>query len=288
MLKAVINSICKKLQLRFVSYFVLGCITCFATSVDAARASSIQLVPHKALYAITLVSTKSGAQLVNVSGNMYYELSKSCDSWISDHRFNLRYEYSDTPAINVKSNFATYENFEGTDFNFTSTRKRNDSVYEELIGHASVTQEDKSARFKIPENLKFDLSPDAMFPIKHTMTLLEKARTREKFFNAIVFDGSDDQGPVMINAFIGKPINTIAKMPESPKIDANLLNSPAYKIRLAFFPLLQAQSNPDYEMEMEFHENGVAGNMLVEYDTFSVTQKLIALEKLPQPVCDPN
>ena len=37
---------------------------------------------------------------------------------------------------------------------------------------------------------------------------------------------------------------------------------------------------------MIFHESGIISDMLVEYQDFSVTQKLIALEKIDAVSCD--
>jgi hypothetical protein len=38
-------------------------------------------------------------------------------------------------------------------------------------------------------------------------------------------------------------------------------------------------------MSLVFHENGLISDMLIEYDDFSVTQKLVALEKVDAASC---
>ena len=77
------------------------------------------LAPHKALYDINLVATRSGSQVVNISGKMFYEWAPTCDAWITDHRFSLFYEYADSPAMRVTSDFSTFETFDGTGFNLS-------------------------------------------------------------------------------------------------------------------------------------------------------------------------
>lgn len=255
------------------------------TMAFAVEKNGNALEPHKALYKISLVETKSGAQIVNVSGDMYYEMTMTCDAWLTDHRFNLRYEYADAPSIQVKSNFATYESFDGKDFNFTSTRRRNGTIYEEIQGYAVLGPNGGQAVYKNPEGMTFQLPENTRFPMRHTLDLLAEAKKRKRFFNSTVFDGSDDEGPVEINAFIGEAVNVIAGMEEAPKIDMTLLNTPAREMRLAFFPLNEDNARADYEMEMHFHDNGVVSNMVVEYQTFSIEQDLIALEKLSSPKC---
>jgi len=41
----------------------------------------------------------------------------------------------------------------------------------------------------------------------------------------------------------------------------------------------------DYEMDVIFHENGIISDMFIEYKDFSVTQKLVALEKIKKENC---
>ena len=290
-----------KLKLTLITAGLIGLVFVLAGSPvtppsSASPKKDFTLVPHKALYEINLVSTKSGSQIVDVGGEMYYELTSGCDAWITNHRFQLRYDYIDSPSVRVKSNFSTYESHDGESFNFTSTRRRDGAVFEELKGQAYLNPVPGSAGggdrlgtgkaiYAQPEGLSFDLPDSTRFPMRHTLDLLARAEEGEKFFNSVVFDGSDDEGPVSINAFIGPTVNAMARVTTSPKIDVTLLNTAARTTRLAFFPVDQTGLAPDYEMEMIIHDNGVVSDMLVEYDTFSVTQKLVALEKLPADTC---
>lgn len=262
---------------------------------DLKTPSDITLTPHKALYKIKLVSSKSGSQVINVSGDMYYELNKTCDAWITDHRFKLRYDYVNSSPLQIKSNFSTYESFDGKSFHFTSRRKRGGVVYEEIEGVATMPghevslkekQQGGRAVFEQPEGLSYDLPSGTYFPINHTLAILKEAKKGKNFFQSVVFDGSDDTGPVTINAFIGDTYNAIAELQPSAKIDTSLLNTSAWKMRLAFFPLNEDSVTSDYEMEMIFHDNGVVSDMLVEYKYFSVTQSLVALEHLGSPNCE--
>ncbi|HPF78880.1 MAG TPA: DUF1849 family protein [Alphaproteobacteria bacterium] len=244
------------------------------------------LVPHKALYDINLVATRSGSQVINISGKMFYEWKPTCDAWITDHKFNLAYEYADSPGMQITSDFSTFETFDGNDFNFSARRKRDGNLYQELRGKAVVADKGGEAVFTMPEDLKFDLKKGAMFPMMHTVEMVRHARENKKFFQAVVFDGSDDEGPVEINTFIGKPVNAMQLIKPSDSLDMSLLNTPAWNVRMAVFPTLADSAASDYEMSMVFHENGIISDMLIEYDDFSVTQKLVALERVEAESCD--
>ncbi len=238
---------------------------------------------HKALYDIKLSGTKSGSQIVNITGQMFYEWQPSCDAWISNHRFNLNYEYADTPAMRITSDFSIYEPFDGRNMSFNSQRKRNGYVFEELRGQASAAQEVSEigeALFTKPVDLRYDLPSGGVFPMAHSLGLLEHIRANKKFYNTVIFDGSDKDGPVDVNAFIGRALDPKLHLVFAPGVDAGLMGSPAHNVRLAFFPVADQSPTADYEMSLVFHENGIISDMEIEYDNFSVTQKLVALEPL--------
>ncbi len=264
--------------------------------VDPSKDPAITagFAPHKALYDISLVSTKSGSQIINITGQMFYEWRPSCDGWISNHRFNLVYEYADTPAMRVSSDFSNFETFDGSRLDFTSQRKREGNVFEEIRGHAlgSVPAATKAststtngtpgqALYSLPKGLVFDLPKGSMFPVKHSLEVKKAIDEGKRFFSATIFDGSDEEGPVEINAFLSKkPMNLPKTVLNVEKIDQDLLKSPIHDVRLAFFPLNNPSSSADYEMQMLFHDNSVISDMIVEYEDFTVRQSLVALEKI--------
>ena len=273
-----------------------------APSSIVVNPASQSLAPHKALYDVRLVSSKNGSQMVNISGKMLYEWKPSCEGWITNHRFSLNYDYADSPGINISSDFTTFESFDGKTLNFSSRRKRDGEIYEELRGRADMTEKGGAgiAKYSVPEDLSFDLTKNTLFPTGHTINLLEQARQGKKFYNVRIFDGSDDEGPVDINSFIGTkiPANKSGEAGKAPlkkensfkpastnSIDNSLVDVPGWNVRMAFFPTGATESSSDYELSMVFHENGVISDMVIEYADFSVRQKLVALEKVTPETC---
>ena len=236
--------------------------------------------PHKALYDIKLEETRSGSQVVNVSGQMFYEWTPDCDGWNSNHRFNLLYEYTDSQPLRITSDFSTFESYDGKAIHFNSQRKHDGALFEEVRGTAHMNEDHSGeALYTIPKNLSYELPQGTVFPIAHSMELARQMKAGKKFYSAVIFDGSDDKGPVEINSFIGKSANTIKPAAlAGASMDKKLLDSPARDVRLAFFPLKDPSATSDYEMTMTLHENSVISDMRIEYDDFTVRQKLIALE----------
>ena len=248
-----------------------------------AKVAEFGLQPHKALYDIKLVSTHSGSQVLNISGQMFYEWQPTCDAWISNHRFNILYEYADSAPMRVASDFSTYETFDGKTVNFTSQRKRDGELFEEMRGQALVDDKGTGkATFTLPGGLAYDLPAGALFPMGHSLGVAQAIREGKKIYHAVIFDGSDQEGPVEVNAVIGKTIEPKAKLEKvsGAPIDQSLLNGSAHQVRLAFFPLESSETTSDYEMVMDLYDNGVIDNMKIEYKDFTISQKLIALEPM--------
>ena len=184
----------------------------------------------------------------------------------------------------MKQTSPVFEGFGGKSLNFSSSRITNGEPDQQLRGLATVAEGAKNiAKYSIPEDLSFVLTGDTLFPAAHTIKLIEAAEKGEKIVNAQVFDGSDDKGPVEINAIIGK--RTLPQ-PDS-KLDKALAGGEGWSMRLAVFPTAQDdnQTISDYEMTMNLLENGVIKDMTVDYHNFSVTQKLVAIEPLKEDKC---
>jgi len=254
--------------------------------------------PHKALYDIKMISNKSGSQIVNVEGEMFFEWLPACDAWITDHRFNLYYDYTDSPRVHAVSDFSAYETFDGAHFDFNSIKKRSGTIYSEIRGQANINQahinKDQThdidipskATYSKPKDLEHVLDKNTFFPISHSLEMLTRAENGEKFFNAYLFDGGDEDGPAEVNSIVLGTVNALAHITPNEKINLELIKSKAYNIHLAFFETNKYAQTPEYEIEMIMHKNGIISDMIVNYPDFSVSQKLIALEKINPLNCE--
>lgn len=261
--------------------------------VPCARAGGISgtvaVQPHRALYEVSLSSVQSGGQLVDIRGKMYFEWKKSCESWTTDHKSTLVYEYADGTSSRINSDFAAYETLDGKALDFSSRRENNGVVFEEFRGHASRNvNAEGAAEFSIPEETKFNLPKNTFFPMQHTYEILQRARNGERFFNATLFDGSDNEGPQQVNVFIGEKADPLHGLRVNKSIDLALLKSPARHMRLAFFPSEDDGGSAEYEMDLVALENGVVSDISIVYDTFTITQKLVALKQVEAPLCAEN
>lgn len=249
-----------------------------------------QVATHKAIYDFNMVAVRSGAGISGISGKMYYEQDDNCDAWTTDHRFQVEYQYPERRPVENTSHYVAFESKDASQFYYSSEREENGMKVEQLRG-AVKPNADGSARaaFSRPEDLSYDLPQGYMLPTQHTNEIIRHARAGDAFFQAVMFDGTDADGPVSVNAFIGRKLSReeVKKIHEgNGKIDAALLAGDAWRVRLAVFPLKEEKEmNPSYEMDLTLHDNGIVSWSLVDYRAFKVEQKMLALEKLPAKAC---
>lgn len=246
------------------------------------------LAGHKAIYNIQFRSAKIGSQVVDVHGKLLYIFKPSCGGWISDHRFNLTYEYTDNPPLAVETKYATFESFEGDKLQFSSVRRSDGEIDQEIRGSAFLDVQKQAggvATYTMPDKQSFKLSSDMLFPVSHTIKLIGEAQKGQHMLYAKLFDGSDTEGPIAVNAVIGAKKPSVIEKTISENIDKDLLNVPSWTVSMGFFPLQGDQSASDYELSMDLLENGIIRTMNVDYHDFSVTQKLVALEKVKPDEC---
>jgi hypothetical protein len=270
---------------------VVGMVMHAAVSSAApAQNKSVQVALHKALYNLNMVSVESGAGIVGVKGKMYFEQDDACDAWTTDQRFTMEYQYPERAPVNNTNHYVAWESKDNQHFEFNSERQENGHITELLRGGVARGADGAAqAKYTRPGDLKFDLSSGYVLPVEHTNEIIRRARAGEKIFSAVMFDGTDADGPVNITVVIEKKATRaeVRKLLEGAgKIDMALLDTDAWYVRMAVFPLKDQESlTPAYEMEMILHDNGVVSYALVDYKTFKVEQRLKTLEMIPLPHC---
>lgn len=245
---------------------------------------------HKALYTLRMISVKSGAGISDVSGQMYYEQNDACEAWTTEHRFSTEYQYPERRPIINANHYVAWEAKDASGFYFSSERQENGEMTEQLRGSITKNPDGTAkADYSRPGNLSYDLPQGYLLPTRHTLDIIRHARAGKTFFDAVVFDGTDADGPIRINTFIGKKITPaeLAKLHGAGKnIDPALLPLDAWHLRMAVFLLKEMNDmSPAYEMEMILHDNGVVSSALIDYKSFKIQQDLIALEPLPDKKC---
>jgi len=258
-------------------------------------ASQTVLASHKALYTVTLTNTRPGSDYIDVSGKMILEFTDACDAWTTSQKSLLRTVTGEGTEALSHSDFAAWEKKDGTDYKFT-VHQTQDGDTSEFFGRArrDGPGDAGSAHYTKPEKASYTLPPHFLFQTAQQVKLIEYARKGGHFLSGDMFDGSEGGGAAHFNAVV---LKTPAIDPAAPGLNNPLLDSPRHRLRVAFYPpagtddkddgQTAADSNeePEYEMTMTVHDNGVVSDYDYDYEDFSVHGQLQAIQALPRPHC---
>ncbi|MBI1209375.1 MAG: DUF1849 family protein [Azospirillum sp.] len=251
--------------------------------VSGQAEAAVQIMPHRALYNMSLASTRRSSSVTDVRGKMMFEWADACDGWTIEQRFRLDFQYAEGEEVKMTTNYVTWEAKDGRSYRFNVRKLVNGQLDEEVKGAADLDKIDGLGRahFEEPEPDDAELPAGTLFPTWHTVALIQQAMAGEKLFSRPVFDGADAEGLTEISAVIGE--KTAIKDPSLNK--ALLGGLPAWPVRMAFFPIKSQSAEPEYEMTLTLLSNGVAQAMTIDYGDFTVNAVLESLEALPKPGC---
>lgn len=262
------------------------------------------IVPHRAAYALHLASTKNGSHVSDIVGRMFFSFVDDCHAWNVEQKTQMRFFYSEGEVSDNTTILVSREEKDGSAYNFHVRRTTDKEEPEILHGSATLVSGADGQKSGIAIYLGTDqdrqvpLSANTLFPMQHTLQLLEHARAGKKFFAVDVFDGSDENGLNEISSFISPATeadNMIQKAStqtheKTDASSASLLDNPllkvaAWPVRMAFFAPKSETDSPDYEMDMVLLDNGVIKTMTVDYGDFAMTADLIDVKPLPASKC---
>lgn len=259
---------------------ILAAALCLALP---AVARAVDILPHRAVYGLSLAKTMGGSTLADVKGAMYIDWMETCEGWSSSQRLDIRFIDSRRPDIDIDSKFASWESRDGLSYRFNVVSLRDGQPEKELSGQASLPAlgEAGEAEFTGAGAHKVDLPAGTIFPGRHMLELLERAAAGDKIVSRVVFDGTSEEGPFEINAVIGpvkQPGEKIAALP--PDID-----KPYRPMRLAFFNLGREDVEPFYELSADIMDSGIARSFLLDYGDSVIAAKLGRIELVARPDC---
>jgi hypothetical protein len=267
----------------------------------SAAPSSVQipaplpsLASHRALYSVTMTNARSGGEYLDVSGKMLLQFTDACDGWTTSQKSLLRSLLADGSEEMSNSDFTSWESKGGDSYTF-SVKQADGGDVTEFRGRAKRGGANGSgiAEYTKPEHKIYKLPPHFFFQTAQQIKLIEIAGKGERFFNGQMFDGSEGGGASQFNAVVLK-----SGVPVKGGVKSPLLDGPAHRVRIAFFPAEGTGSSgdggkpaadtgeqPEYEMTMTVHDNGVVSDYDYDYEEFSVHGKLEAIQTLPTPHC---
>jgi len=283
------NGVC---LMRFTARLAaVGLLICSGTVAELAAAATpppppatgrtqVPLAAHRALYELTKTpdAARDGRQIAAARGTMGYEVVDVCDGWATRQRLRMTITSAEGQDTDMDSDYATWESKDGLSFRFHMVQKSDSNVTSQTDGSAHLTRTGGpgEVQYKLPKEAKADLPAGTLFPMMHTLAIINAARDGKKFIALPLFDGTDEDG---------FEDSSIAVIDWKPPFGTNfpvLTPLASTRVRIAFFDHATGAPTPTYEVAMRYWENGIADAMLMDFQDFVMSAKLTELTPIPR------
>lgn len=262
---------------------------------------------HRVVYSMTLGRSEPGSGMQAATGQMFYRFQEGCADWEVETRVFLHLLHGmngSTEESDTTWSYESQEDFRGDRFTFNVEHKHNGGVIEALAGNAWRTVRGVTATYDTDHD-DIHMPKAALFPTAHLLSVFERARAGETRLSDIVFDGASQQNPYRVNVFIvgrviaeedkvasnmmagTREVPVIFETPAMSKSDifAVLPESPVWRVRLAYFPTQDAGELPEFEIEVDFREDGVAQRIIQDFGDFQLNLSPVQFEALSPKRC---
>lgn len=250
-----------------------------ALAASAGALAGPVIVPHRAVYDLTLAKAADGGQVSQARGKLEFEWADACTGWTVSQRTHVQLISTDGQVIEFGWTLSALEAKDGSQYRFFIRRLNPGEPAEEVKGMARIPDPGGggTAVFEAPEQLRVDLPKGTMFPGAHTILLLEAAAGGETTLGRVVFDGSGEDGIFFVNAAVTEAVPAGTGLPfESPLLEGQ----PSWGINLAYFDLDETIAEPEHEQALRLYANGVIDDLLLDYGDFALRARLESLEAL--------
>ena len=254
-----------------------------------AEAGLVSLVPHRAVYDLSMVDSGDASDVSNVSGRLVMEFTGSaCAGYSSKLRFVTESDDQDGKRQITDSRSSTFESADGKRLEFVNETYNDDTLAEQSRGTASRKSGDVSVNLTKPEAKKFALSHTVVFPTEQMEKILTSAIAGQTFLNLDVYDGSEDGQTVFETAGIIGHVSTAADDVGAEAVvqKAGIAGLRHWPLTLSYFDKAgQGDETPYYTMSFVLYENGVGRKLKIDYGDFALSGTLTKLDLLPPTPC---
>ena len=259
---------------------------------QAEAPPDVRLQPHRAVYDMTLGAVASSASIASVSGRMVFEFTGStCEGYTVNSRFVTQIDDEDGRRRVTDLRSSTYESPQAERLQFLNQTYVNRALQDEVKGVAERADGRLKIELSEPEEAELTVETAALFPTAHMIALIEAAEAGENFFQADLFDGSDDGRTVYATtAVIGERGQGIgeALLDNPAALDALGEERAHWPVTLSYFDLgaERGEQTPNYELSFLLYDDGISRDLTLDYGEFTLEATLTELEMLEAESCE--
>lgn len=252
-----------------------------ASAQPTAQPSGLPLLAHRAGYVLGLDASKPSVKLESASGRIDYEITGDvCKGYSVKLRQANEIDTGEGASSKSDMLSSSWEDGEGKSYRFETVNRSGGRVTSDVAATVTRVPDGLSVDVAKPKRELVELKGKILLPTQHVVKVVQAAAKGEALLEAKVFDGSDDGDKVYDTlAVIGRPAKDAANLPDAAK--ALLAGVTYYPVTVSYFDSATSSQTPAYVMSMTLYENGVIGEMKIDYNDFILRGRIDALEQLP-------
>ena len=256
-----------------------------------AEDAPVVLVPHRAIYDLSLAETRNNSQIAGVSGRIVYDFSGSaCEGYSLEFRQASALDSSEGKGSTSDLRSKTWESADAKTFKISSQNYVDQSLTDTVEGHAEHDASETAVSLSKPEKKSLKLDPQVVFPTEHMVRAIKAARAGDKILHFPVYDGSESGDKVFdtLTVIGGKIAPNERQHDDAAANEPKLAGVPRWPVTISYFDRSKKQEGseqtPTYAISFELYENGISRALTLDYNDFIASGKLVSLDfKQPKP-----
>jgi hypothetical protein len=258
------------------------------TKDQEGRASAIvpvALVPHRAIYDLSLGATRSNAQIAGVRGRILYDFDgNTCQGYSLEFRQVSELDTGEGKVSTTDLRSTTWEGADAKSFKFTSQNFIDENLVDSVDGHAERDASKTAVALEKPQQKSLSLAAGVVFPTEHMVRAINAAHAGQSVLSFPVYDGSETGDKVYDTlTVIGHEIGSGERNHDDAAAnEAKLSGVPRWPVTVSYFERGKAEDSseqtPAYAISFELYANGISRALALDYNNFVITGKLSSLE----------
>jgi hypothetical protein len=271
--------------------FVLGTVVMLAgaavcgPTLAASGPGAITLVPHRAIYDLTLGQSHGQRAIESVRGRILYDFSGSpCDGYALQFRQVSELDNGEGKVSLSDLRAVTWEDANAKNFRFNSENFVNQEIVDSVDGRAERDADRLAVKLSKPKQETFNLDRDMVFPTEHIRRTIEAALAGKTILDFPVYDGSET-GQKVYNTMtvIGHEIPPGEQAPtDAAAGKAELKGLRRWPVTISYFDKKEndasGEQTPAYSIAFELYENGISRALTLDYGDFTVKGEMTQLD----------
>jgi EipB-like len=268
-----------------IAIFSLTASLAAAVCGAGAQEGAIALVPHRAIYDLSLGEVRGNTQIAGVRGRILYDFDGSaCQGYSLQFRQVSELDTGEGKRSTSDLRSTTWEGGDAKSYKFTSENFVDENLVDSVDGHAEHGQQATAVDLVKPEHKVVDIDAGVVFPTEHMVRVIAAARAGKTILDFPVYDGSETGEKVYDTlTVIGHQLGPSDQQHADAAADEpKLANVPRWPVTISYFDKTgkskTGEQTPDYAIGFELYANGISRNLTLDYNDFVAVGKLTSLE----------